>query len=85
MKDILVDNKKGCIICTNSFVALATQIAGVMLTERSLLSLTPVKKTLFCFFFFNREYYYCHQDRFPSDPASLRFSPGLFPDLAAWC
>lgn len=28
----MVDNKKGCIICTNSFVALATQIAGVMLT-----------------------------------------------------
>lgn len=32
MKDILVNYKKGCIICTSSFVALATQTAGVMLT-----------------------------------------------------
>jgi len=81
MKDILVGDKKGCIICTNSFVALATQIAGVMLTvvREEFVKSHSSQKYFVLFFFLNREYYCCHLDRFPSDPSFTAFFPWFTP------
>lgn len=86
VKDIFVDKKKGSIICTNSFVALAAQIAGVMLTVVREEFVKSHSRSCFCFgLVLNREYNYCHLDTFPSDHSSTAVFPGWFPELAAWC
>lgn len=82
MKDVLVDGKKGCIICTNSCVA--TQTAEVVLTAvRVEFVKSHSSQKYFVLGFFNREY--CHLDRFPSDPSFTAFFPWFVPRLAVWC